>query len=411
MNVKKSVTLTGMAIAIAAGGSSHEANAGIDAGGAPSTKPSVAKGSVTGFGSIYVNGVRYNTDNALFIVDGVIGSESDLMVGQVVSVTGTIDADGANGTADVVTYDDAVEGPISSINAALNRMTVLGQTVLVSEDTAFANADSLSDLSKNVVVEVSGFTDADGNVVATYVGISDAIYDFDVTGTITDVDAAAGTFEINGLDVSYDNANLFDLPGGQPQVGQKVEVLGASTSASSTLIADYVWTSFGIDAGGAPVQAEIEGLVTKRTSLVDFEIDGTPVQVNWGTVYQNGSFFGLSSSRKVEVEGEFDASGVLVADVVKYEQQASVTENGQVDLVVDDMLIVDGAVVTVTPETAYEDNSDADERRFHIDDVQAGDFIEVRGYTAESGEVVATRLERDYASDHDDDGPEDEDDD
>ncbi len=399
MNVKKSVTLTGMALAIAAGGSSHEAKAGVDRGGAPSTSPSIARGSVTGFGSIYINGVRYNTDNAIFIIDGVIGAEADLVVGQVVSVTGTIDADGVNGSADVVTYNDVVEGPIASIDAGANRMTVLGQTVLVSRDTAYANVDSLGDLSKNDVVEVSGYTDENGNVVATYVGTSDAVYDFDVTGTITGVDAAAGTFEINGLDVNYDNANLFDLPGGQPQVGQKVEVLGASTDSAGKFNADYVWTAFGIDKGGAPAQAEIEGLVTNRTSLIDFEIEGMPVRVKWGTVYENGHFFGLSTSRKVEVEGQLDADGVLVADIVKYEQSAELTETGRVDLVIDDLLIVDGAVVTVTPETAYEDNSDAEERRFNIDDVQAGDFIEVRGYTAGSGEIVATRLERDYAND------------
>ena len=41
-------------------------------------------GTVTTFGSIVVNGVRYDTANATFIHDGTASTESDLDVGDVV---------------------------------------------------------------------------------------------------------------------------------------------------------------------------------------------------------------------------------------------------------------------------------------------------------------------------------------
>ena len=82
MNAKKLLVLTGVAIVIAASGSSQLANAGIDAGG----RPGSSTGSVNRIGSIYVNGVRFNTDNAVFIIVGRLGDESELDVGQVVSV-------------------------------------------------------------------------------------------------------------------------------------------------------------------------------------------------------------------------------------------------------------------------------------------------------------------------------------
>ena len=74
MNAKKLLILTGVAIVIAASGASQLANAGIDAGG----KPGSSKGSIHRFGSVYVNGVRFKTDNVVFIIDGRLGDESEL---------------------------------------------------------------------------------------------------------------------------------------------------------------------------------------------------------------------------------------------------------------------------------------------------------------------------------------------
>ena len=65
---------------------------GIDRGGA-------AIGPIDGFGSVIVNGVRFDTDNAVIVVDGAAASLSDLEVGQVVVVVGTFDEDGLNGEA------------------------------------------------------------------------------------------------------------------------------------------------------------------------------------------------------------------------------------------------------------------------------------------------------------------------
>ncbi len=403
MNAKKSLTLTGVALAIASGGS-QLAIAGIDRGG----KPGGASGAVTAFGSIYVNGVRYNTDNATFIIDGVIGAESDLAVGQIVSVLGSIDDGGETGIADFVMYDDAVEGPVSDIDMAANRMTVLGQTVIVDADTAFAldsGADSLASLSADDIVEVSGYTDADGNVHATYVGESNGANGFDLTGTVTSVSTGGLTFAVNGLHVDYSSANLYDLPGGTPQAGQRVEILGTPSPATGQFVAEHVWTAYetlGADTG----LGEVEGLITGWQGFGVFEIDGVAVRVSWDTDYVNGWIFDLSLNRKVEVEGEFDEDGVLDADSIEFERGAELNHAGHVDAVDEDVVYINGLGVRVTPETAYEDDSDEDERRFGVGNLRAGDLVEIRGYVSDDG-VVATRLERD----DDDNSDPDEDDD
>ena len=82
--------------------------AGIDGSGT-TPGPIVTFGTITGFGSVMVNGVRYDTSNATFLVDGQIATETSLAVGDVVIVRGSVDVGGATGSADNVIFDDIVE--------------------------------------------------------------------------------------------------------------------------------------------------------------------------------------------------------------------------------------------------------------------------------------------------------------
>jgi len=400
MNANKLMVLTGVAVVIAVGGSSQLANAGIDAGG----KPGSSTGSVDRFGSIFVNGVRFNTDNAVFIIDRRFGDESELNVGQVVSVFGPVDSDGENGTALIVSYDDLLEGPASKIDLQANRLAVLGQTVIINNDTSFSmtsHASSIGELQQNDEITVSGFVDADGNIVATYVGDARAGNGLELTGTITGVDSGSVTFAVNDLQVDYSAANLYELRSGVPTVGQEVEIAGSRISASGQLVADNVWAVQPDIFPGSDAHGEVEGYITQRVTLTDFEVSGTTVRVTWRTQFENDWYFGLTLNRKVEVEGKFNADGVLVAEKVDFERGAELRQRGRVDAVVDDLVYVNGTAIRVTHKTAYDDDSQASNRKFHIGDLSIGDLIEVRGYESD-GELVATRLERDDEQKDDD---------
>ena len=80
------------------GGSSPILVAGIEGLGVQS----VSVGTITGFGSIFVNGVEFKTTSSTIRVNGASSSESRLRVGQVVTVTGTVNSDGKTGTATTV---------------------------------------------------------------------------------------------------------------------------------------------------------------------------------------------------------------------------------------------------------------------------------------------------------------------
>jgi len=93
------------ALLIAACGGDNEQVAGIDGRGNPAPSAVVSKGTITGFGSVIVNGITYDTNSATFSIDGSAGTQSDLAVGDVIVLRGTINDDGTSPTAESVTFD------------------------------------------------------------------------------------------------------------------------------------------------------------------------------------------------------------------------------------------------------------------------------------------------------------------
>lgn len=406
MNANRSMTLISAAIVITAAGSSGTASAGIDGSGI--TKPKVTKGPVSGFGSIYVNGVRYNTDTALFIIDGALGNESDLAVGQIVSVLGTVNDDGNSGTAYLVTFEDIVDGPISSIDVGTNRMTVMGQTVLVNADTVFelsGAGSSIANLSVDDIVEVSGYVDSQGRVVAASVRSGLEPGEFDLTGTVDSVDNDAMRLTVNGLAVDFHMAGVFGLSAETPRVGDAVEIVGSGFDEAGAFVASRIYGGNSGLTAISGVEAEFEGLITGFHSLNEFDLGGTRVRLTWETRYVNDWIFGLSIDRKVQVSGVLDASGTLVAEEVVFEKLTKETIVGTVDAVAGDYLVVSGRLVRVLPETKYKDDSDADLRQFNVDNLDIGDAAEIRGYGS-SDVLHATLLKR--VDDDDDDKSDDD---
>ena len=95
-----------------------------------------AIGTISGFGSVIVNGVRFDDSSASISMDDVTRSRDQLRVGMVVRVRGRIHADGT-GVAESIQYNDCVQGPITAMNQVRNSVTVLGQTVQLDEETVF----------------------------------------------------------------------------------------------------------------------------------------------------------------------------------------------------------------------------------------------------------------------------------
>lgn len=371
--------------------------AGIDRGGVTGG----AVGTVTGFGSVIVNGVRYDTTNAQIIVNGVLATESDLEIGYVVVLQAELPQDGSSPAATTIEFDHDVVGPIASITPTLSEFVVIGQTIRLDGATTFgagiqpASVDGLVALPATQVVRVSGLRGDDGSLLATRVELGSAGADLEVTGLVSMVDAGANTLRIGALTVDYSGANLAGFGSGEPAVGDRVEAEGQQVGAGGALTATSLERKeieLSLDDG---VELELEGLITSFTSTASFSVSGIPVVTNAQTEYENGSAATLGPDVRVEVEGRVDANGTLVADEVEFRQVGEARVEAAVESVdaAGGTLVVLGITVRTDASTSFEDKSPAELRPFSLSDLMPGDEVRVRG-SEDAGGILATQIQR-----------------
>ncbi len=216
-------------VAVAACGSG-----GIESAGSKST---ISVGKITGFGSVYVNGVKFVTTGATVIKDGItLGVMQDepevqdyLRKGMIVIVEGSVNSSGNRGVAESIEFKDILEGPIQSIDPVARTMVVLGQTVIVDGQTYFDDFSGLDALSVGNIVEVSGFADSDGNIHATYISFKARSFivgsmEIELKGIISNLNNDTKTFNLGSLIVNFSTAVIKDVPGGILSDGLYVEI-------------------------------------------------------------------------------------------------------------------------------------------------------------------------------------------
>lgn len=368
---------------VACGGGGTQV-AGIDRGG---VRGGIAVGVVTGFGSVFVNGVRYTTDAALITVDGVVVTEGELALGQVVAVDAELSAPDA--AANTVTVDSNVIGPVAELDAVAGTLTVLGQSVTVLNTTYFSDnpgAAGLDGLIDGDIVRVSGLVDADDQVSATRIDLLAGVTRFEVQGIARDVDTGLQQLMIGGLLVDYSFASMIDgFPGGQPETGDLVRIEGTAFGPAGELIADAIVLRTGDLSGNEDDAAEIEGFITAFSGVTDFEVGGIPVTTDGNTDFEHGNAADLGLNVRVEVEGRVGANGIVLAEEVEFKDDSELRIEANVDAV-----DVAAGTLVVLGITVHADGLT------DLDAINPGDCAKVRGFESVQtpGEVIATRLER-----------------
>jgi hypothetical protein len=263
--------------------------------------------------------------------------------------------------------------------------------VLVDASTSFDDSIRLTDLAIGDIVEVTGFILADGSISATRIEQKPVGGEFEVTGIVSNV--LATKFEINNLVVDYSAATLEDFPGGVLEDGQLVEATGTALGGSGELLATRVEHKGNESVGDEGDRFEVEGFIARFVSAADFDVEGLPVMTNAQTVFEFGTSADLALNRKVEVEGNLTASGVLTAEKIEIKQASFIRIESLVEDMQADQLTVLSIVVNVNVATRIEDKSSADLQPFSLADINVGDHVELRGFEDSSG-IVATRVER-----------------
>jgi hypothetical protein len=384
-------TFTGAGFLLALTLFAFAADAGINGGGR-------MRGTITAFGSIFVNGVEYEMTTAQVHVDDNPGVESDLAVGQVVTVDGFVNDDGVTGRADIVEYESDVRGSIAIVDVGTTSFTVLGQTVRVDSGTRFDAAfvpANFSALRAGQIVEVSGYRNSVGQLVATFIGREDAPDDR-VVGLVTGLNEAIYRFSVNGLVVDYSSAMMVE-PG--LANGALVEVEGPRASGG-VLQARTIELEVENLQGDDGASAGLEGIVTRGLLNGVFELNAQDVVVTSATRFVFGKRTDLKPDVRVEVEGRFDANGRIAATKVKFEYEDDAYAWATVEAInlTKKTVSLSGLIVTLDATAKIEDKSSIGLKPFALRNLQVGDTVEVRGLESRlPRNVRAFELRRDDA--------------
>lgn len=395
------------------GGGSSGAVAPVAAAPAPtpvSSVPTIVRqGPITGFGSVFISGTRFETGaETEFRKDDDSVSESDLRVGMIVKVKSRSRNAVGEWVAEKVEFDEDVKGPIDAING--NVLTVLGQTVNISADTRIDDGLSLGDLAIADLVEISGHRVAGDEIDARFIERKTTVDEYEVLGQVRELNTANETFRIGGLTVRYGSipARFDDLEGGLEN-GLLVEVedenrayVAGDLALDATKVEGERRFEFkdedDNDEDEDKDEFEVEGVISEIISDTQFRLgDLLVTHAPGSTLYFYGLPADLSVGTKVEVEGDFTQDG-LTANKVKFKKNSARAAGLVTSIDVDDnALFVMGVGVDLSTVVDFEDDRD-DQSPFSISDLAVNDFLEVRG--VQSGNTIrAVRVERDDSDD------------
>jgi len=389
---------------------------GLAGGGIGGT--GVTSGTISGFGSVFVNGVEFETAGTSFDVDDDPAAvEGDLGIGMVVTVIGRVNDDGVSGTADSIVYDDVVEGPIAGNpvedqDMITKTFDVLGTTVIVDRNTTVFENTGYDTLAQNDVVEISGYFNGNSELLATRLekaGVLGAGTEVETRGTVSGFNAI-DTFTLGSVTVTFDGGTVFeDLPGTVSN-GQYVEVTGTLTNATTIAATRIELEDEGFDDDVGEIS--VEGIVSDFNSLADFRIAGQAVDASGaGVDFEPASLAAsIADGDKLEVEGAI-VGGVLIADSI--EQRAgdiriSATVDSRNPAAGTVTLTIAGNMLTVTTttRTRFEDERD-DVDPFSLVDIASGDYLDIEAYLDDGGNLFATQIKRDEPDDIELQGPAD----
>ncbi|MFC3150861.1 DUF5666 domain-containing protein [Litoribrevibacter euphylliae] len=186
-------------------------------------------GTITGFGSIWVNNTRVTFDQYTPItINQQPATSGDFELGQVVAVTSQryqeepVDTESWHSPQEVFFGDDhrkadrsnfqakaidivyEVVGPVSRISSKDDRLQILNQDVFVSERTAIVDRRTgqslmLADLGVGSHIQVSGLRQPDGDIIASRLDVVDTVTQLELIGPLSQSDTGQWQIHDQGL--------------------------------------------------------------------------------------------------------------------------------------------------------------------------------------------------------------------
>lgn len=388
---------------------SLDASSGNDSSTSFDTPVSVV-GRITAFGSIFVNGVKYEVDNASLKNDRPDGvrtlNESDLKIGMVVNINGS--RNGTKGSAASISYNELIAAPVTNVTIdsdGIGSLMAGGKQINISETTMFhgdSSRESLLAVVRGDWIQVSGYVGSDGSIDATMISFETEAKHAnraELEGIVSKLDTTSQQLTLNGIDVDYSTAIITPTSRSLAD-GISVEVSGKIDIASNTMLAKHIkleHSSSDLDKEDPDsndedenheleLQGIVSGAATGQFTLAGVEViyDAT-TRLSGLTIeqIQDGLFL-------EEVEGRYNAAGQLVASKIKVENHSingvsdarhsakQLKLSGSISAIDSDnsTLTVMGYDVAITASTLLQDNGQG-RYRFNIKSLSVGDYVDV----------------------------------
>lgn len=293
----------------------EETGTGVDDPGPDPAGNHLAIGTISEFGSIYVNGIKFDTTTTQVTIENNSSAVSALELGMVAQVQGTINNDNVSGKADSVAIEYILQGVVES-NDLNNTISLLGYDVQITDATVFASnvvPGVISSLSVGTSVDISGYIKTGNIISATRIQINPGLTDFKLKGMVGSIDNANMMFTIGALSVNYLNAILENFTGQLLQEGQLVSVRGTLDIAGILIATDVKFEKLVVENTD---KIEIEGYVnTASLPLTQFYIGNVQVQIQAGTRYVGGLAEDIITGVYIEVEGSLSNSILLAKEI------------------------------------------------------------------------------------------------
>jgi hypothetical protein len=268
-----------------------------------------AQGTISGFGSVIVNGIRFDDTAATVQVNGVNVTSLELRLGMVADVQGLRGADLTLGVANAIAVWSIAQGVVSQVQGG--QFMVAGMLVQTDAATVFDGIGSVAALANGLRVAVWGLQSGiDGSRwTATRVAVVAS-----TTLVGSGIVSAAGT--LNGLALS--GAAVASLG-----VGQLVRVQGQLARSGTSVNVESV-KLLGLQSDSVPQgEVEMEGLVTALLSGSRFMLGS--VEVDASSVSLAALYKVLAVGQRIEVEGTW-VGRVLKAGKLEMESEQQLDE-------------------------------------------------------------------------------------
>ena len=359
---------------------------GVDSGGTGQTVQTSSAGRIAGFGSVIVNGVRFDDTQASIVDDdGVSHVRGDLKLGMVVEVEGEVHGNSGNGVARTIQFGGEIAGLVEAVDMGVARLTVLGQAVQVDADTLFSGYTAgLAGVAAGDLVEVFAFYDPNTAVyTATRIERKTVLAAFKLRGRISGLDSTG--FAIGNALIDYSAIAPSALPplanGLSVRVSLQTLQVGGRWVASSVRSSQRNFPEAN--------EAELEGFIGGFVSSANFQVGGVPVDAGGADVsFRHGSIGQLANGVRVEVEGQM-RNGVLVASKVDFKRAGGGDQEFELHGAIESVdaaaqtFVLRGVSVTYDTSTVFAAGNAAD--------LVVGAQLDVRGAPAAGGTGLQAR--------------------